>query len=55
MQFGPIDEYCVGAMVAMMSRTVTGLDDSLSLHGAFSTAVSGRFAFDRVQQLAGYT
>jgi hypothetical protein len=30
-------------MVSMMARTVAGLDDSLSLHGPFSTAVSGKF------------
>ena len=37
------DAACVGAVVGMMAKTVTALDDSLSLHGAFSTAVSGRY------------
>ena len=27
----------------MLARTTTSLDDSLSLHGAFSTAVSGKY------------
>ena len=41
--FGPLDVSCVGAMVAVMACTAIGLDDSLSLHGAFSTAVSGKY------------
>ncbi|KOO29318.1 ccr4-not transcription complex subunit 1-like protein, partial [Chrysochromulina tobinii] len=42
-EFEPPDAACVGAVVGMMAKTVTALDDSLSLHGAFSTAVSGRY------------
>ena len=42
-QFGPLDAPCVGALVAMMAATVDGLDDSLSLHGAFATAVTGKY------------
>jgi hypothetical protein len=42
-QFAPLDAASIGAMVTMMARTASGLDDSLSLYGAFSTAVSGRY------------
>ena len=42
-QFGVIDALCVAHIVGMMARTATGLDDSLSLYGAFSTAVSGKY------------
>jgi CCR4-NOT transcription complex subunit 1 len=36
-------EASVAAAVGMMASTATSLDDSLSLHGAFSTAVSGKY------------
>ena len=42
-QFEPPDARCVGAVVGMMAATVVSLDDSLSLYGAFSTAVSGNY------------
>ncbi|KAL1530185.1 hypothetical protein AB1Y20_001101 [Prymnesium parvum] len=42
-EFKEIDVAAVGAAVGMMARTVSGLDDSLSLHGAFSMAVSGKY------------
>ena len=42
-QFGPPDAPCVGAVVGMMARTVSSLDDSLSLFGSFSTAISGKY------------
>lgn len=41
--FGVLDAPCIGAIIAMMASTAEGLDDSLSLHGAFSTAVSGKY------------
>jgi len=36
-------EASIAAAVGMMASTATSLDDSLSLHGAFSTAVSGKY------------
>ena len=42
-QYGELTHECVAGIVAMLARTTTSLDDSLSLHGAFSSAVSGRY------------
>lgn len=42
-EFTSIDPSAVGCAVGMMARTASSLDDSLSLHGAFSMAVSGKY------------
>ena len=40
---GIISDSAVAAAIGMMARTVASLDDSLSLHGAFSMAVTGKY------------
>ena len=42
-QYGELTHESVAGIVAMLARTTTTLDDSLSLHGAFSTAVSEKY------------
>ena len=41
--FDCINAQQVGSIVGTMARTARGLDDSFSLHGAFSTAASGKY------------
>ena len=42
-EFSEVDVAAVGGAVGMMARTASSLDDSLSLHSAFSMAVSGKY------------
>lgn len=42
-EFSEVEVAAVGAAIGMMARTVSSLDDSLSLHSAFSMAVSGKY------------
>ena len=40
---GSLSAAAVAAAIGMMARTVSSIDDSLSLHGAFSVAVTGKY------------
>lgn len=42
-QFAELPAAAIAAAIGMMARTVSSLDDSLSLHGAFSVAVTGKY------------
>ena len=42
-QYASLPAACVASVLGMMACTASSLDDSLSLHGAFATAVSGKY------------